>query len=217
MSGLPIARRRFCEMEGGIVRLGSGSAARARGRGIPGLVRAHHSGRQLADRPCRHVVRDAAWPVRRAGGAGPDGAFGRDDGRRCAGVARSGAAAAWHRPVGAGDPVRQRAVGAASRRRRSFSPRRRRFCFPSLPISRSIRRWRAAAWSPPSLLRASPGWSSTRSCFFGLPSARSISWPGRSSANPGWCCCRFRSWRGCAAATNGSASSRHNFLQRGER
>ena len=47
------------------------------------------------------------------GGAGPDGAFGRDAGRRGAGVARSGAAAARHGPLGAGDPVRQRAVGAA--------------------------------------------------------------------------------------------------------
>ncbi len=51
-----------------------------------------------------------------------------------------------------------------------------------------------------------------RSCSCGSPSARSISCSGKWSARAGWCCCRSRSWPGCAAATSGSAWRRRDFL-----
>ena len=68
-----------------------------------------------------------------------------------------------------------------------------RSCFRSSPTSRSIRRSRAADSSPPWWRRASSASSSIPSCSCGSPSARSISCRARSSARPGWCCCRSRS------------------------
>src|SRR5882672_9473058 len=58
--------------------------AQARGNGFSPVVRAHHSGGELADRACRdRVPGERALP--RSGGAGADGALGRDHDRGCAG------------------------------------------------------------------------------------------------------------------------------------
>ena len=187
------------------------ATARARGRDISRPVCAHDPGGQLADRPCRHHLHPAR-PLRAAGRARSDGAVGRDDGRHCARFARSCAAAARHGHVGAGDPRRQRAVGVVGPGRAGRSPPRSHSCCPNLPISPSIRRWRGVGSSPPSLPRASSAWSWIRLCSCGSPSARSIFSPDKSWARPGWCCCRFLSWLGCAGATRGSASCRHDFL-----
>src|SRR5258706_909123 len=54
-------------------------------------VRAHHSGGELADRPCRHGM-PAGGTLPRSGGAGAEGALGRDHGRCCARSARLGPA-----------------------------------------------------------------------------------------------------------------------------
>ena len=60
------------------------------------------------------------------------------------------------------------------------------FCCPNLPILPSIRRWRAAGWSPPLWHRVWSAWWWIQSYFSGWPSARSIFSPAKSSARRGW-------------------------------
>ena len=68
--------------------------------------------------------------------------------------------------------------------------RRRRFCSRNLSTLRSIRRRsrpQAAGLCAGSAIEHSRPGGRLDQFSSGLPSARSISWPGRSSARPGWC------------------------------
>ena len=119
--------------------------------------------------------------------------------------------------VGIGDPVRQRASALLAPPRWSLPPASR-FCFPNLPILRSIRRWRDGGWLLPSWRRALSGWWSIRSCFCGSLSARSISC--RASRRQGLDGAAVDPVRGLAAPprSRGSASRRHDFrFRRGKR
>ena len=179
-------------------------AKNARGLHFSGPVLPDHSGGELDDRECRDGLR-AQRAVPYPGRARRHGAVGRADGRRGSGSARPGAAPARRRIRHRCDHGGRRDLGrpCAARAGACFGGR-----VSAVRVCRfrsSIRRLRAGAWWQAWSLRASSGLSSTRSCFCGLPLARSNSCSARSSASSGWCCSRFRSSPGSGGATSGLA------------
>ena len=168
-------------------------SAGCRRRDFPDPVLPDHPGGELDDRQCRHHLR-AQRAVPDAGRAGSDGAVRRADDRRRALVLRD----LVQRRLGvefgvARDRRRRWLCRPALRRRRWCSPRRRAFLlseFADLAVYTPLARRRLVAGGG-GFERGRAGGRFDRVPVAGLRLAR-FPRPARSSARPGWCCCRSR-------------------------